>query len=241
MARPFLPDHVFWNNVAISAFDEACWPWKGRTDENGRGRCRFRRASDVLAYRAAYELEYGVIPDGMFVLHKCDWPLCCNPFHLFLGTQFHNMRDMKQKGRGVNPVLHGEDHGRCIISDADIARMRRRYAEGHITHAELAQMFNVSPTQTGRILRGESRGLEPLIQPKKRSGKLQPASKLTDAQVAEIRAIGVSDISYRELGERYGVSHTQIRNILSGKSRNAAINDTRSVPLFARLLVGESC
>jgi hypothetical protein len=38
----------------------------------------------------------------MQILHRCDNPQCCNPEHLFVGTQAENMADMRRKGRGRN-------------------------------------------------------------------------------------------------------------------------------------------
>jgi hypothetical protein len=59
-------------------------------------------AVSIGAHRLAWEIANGPIPRGLQVLHRCDTPRCCNPDHLFLGTQFDNMVDMHRKGRWRN-------------------------------------------------------------------------------------------------------------------------------------------
>lgn len=55
--------------------------------------------SRMGSHRFAYILAFGPIPTGMFVLHQCDTPRCCNPTHLSLGTQMDNYLDMVKKER----------------------------------------------------------------------------------------------------------------------------------------------
>ena len=89
---------------------EACWQWQGsfkispnRPKKNWHGQWRNKEGKVELTHRASWRLHNGKIPKGMFVLHKCDNPLCVNPEHLYIGTQFNNMKDMVDRGR-MNPV-----------------------------------------------------------------------------------------------------------------------------------------
>jgi len=52
-----------------------------------------------MAHRLAWEEAKGPIPDGLFVLHRCDVRGCINVDHLFLGTAKDNTHDMMAKGR----------------------------------------------------------------------------------------------------------------------------------------------
>jgi hypothetical protein len=75
--------------------------WGKRNSKSGHENNRYGTIG-VGTHRLAWELANGPIPDGMQVLHKCDNPRCCNPDHLFLGTQQVNMADMARKGRARN-------------------------------------------------------------------------------------------------------------------------------------------
>lgn len=78
-----------------------CLLWIGTWTHHGYGQIWAARNSKrmISTHRAAYELTYGKIPDGMCVLHKCDVRCCINPDHLFLGTDADNVADMIAKGR----------------------------------------------------------------------------------------------------------------------------------------------
>lgn len=52
-----------------------------------------------LAHRASYEEFIGPIQEGLHVLHRCDVRPCCNPTHLFIGTNQDNINDSVAKGR----------------------------------------------------------------------------------------------------------------------------------------------
>jgi hypothetical protein len=100
----------FWGYVEQGTWN-VCWPWQAHRNWCGYGRFSlyglFGVQRLVLAHRFCYQLSYGEIPKGMQVLHKCDNPPCCNPFHLFLGTQQDNIADMTRKGR------HRKHSGMC--------------------------------------------------------------------------------------------------------------------------------
>jgi len=92
----------FRSRVDVKGPDD-CWEWTagkipggyGAVWDNSIGRHQH-------AHRLAWELANGPIPDGMWVLHRCDNPPCCNPAHLWLGTQYENDKDRTRKQRCRN-------------------------------------------------------------------------------------------------------------------------------------------
>lgn len=136
---------------------DGCWAWTGNRNAEGRGLVRIDKVV-YYAYRVAYTLEVGQIPDGKHICHRCDNPSCVRPSHLFVGSHADNMRDMASKGRALGWVRsNGEGHHNARCSDEEVAKVRELYAKGGISQAALAQMFGVSQVTIGTWCRGEYR------------------------------------------------------------------------------------
>jgi hypothetical protein len=147
-----LPER-FWAKVDRRGPDE-CWPWLGHQNPDGYGRVYVNAAKGpVLAHRVAWEMEHGeTVPDGLFVCHRCDNPPCCNPADLFVGTHQENNADMQAKGR--TPRTAGDRNGKSKITEAAVAELRRKWATGGYTQAQLGQECGLHPATVSRIVRG---------------------------------------------------------------------------------------
>lgn len=143
----------FWAKVDCTAGLFECWLWTACT-ANGYGAI-YWHGHQRGAHCISYELAHGPIPDSLLVCHTCDNKLCCNPSHLFLGTNLDNAQDKERKGRGNQ--VYGENSGSCKLSDVQVIEIRRLHAAGNVTLAELGRMFNVSYVHIGKIVRHEKR------------------------------------------------------------------------------------
>ncbi len=141
----------FWSKVDIRSEDE-CWLWQGCLSKAGYGQIRFG-GKLYYAHRVAYSMTYGEIPDRMEILHTCDFPRCCNPNHLQLGTHDDNMKDMAQKGRGAR----GSRNGHAQLTADDVRRIRL-LAELGRTKRLIANEFGVNRRQISRIIHKERWG-----------------------------------------------------------------------------------
>lgn len=108
----------------------------------------------IDSHRFAYLLWNGPIPEGLWVLHSCDNPPCCNPAHLWLGTPLDNIRDMQAKGRNRT----GETNPMCRLSDEQVTQIRHRAAAGE-QGKKLAEEFGVSRGHISQIVSRQKRYL----------------------------------------------------------------------------------
>lgn len=131
-----------------------CILWSGPIASNGYGK-RQVHGRTVGAHRVAWEEANGPIPDGLFVLHRCDNPPCCNVEHLFLGTHVDNMRDMASKGRGV--VRRGADHPNCSLTEEQVQLARQLYRDG-VKQSDISRRFGIGKATASRLVRGVTHG-----------------------------------------------------------------------------------
>jgi hypothetical protein len=132
----------FWNFVSRKSEDE-CWHWTGQILSNGYGRISLGAKKDGSegAHRVSWKLHNKKdIPNGMFVMHKCDNPSCVNPYHLSIGTPKDNTQDMIQKGRKRTVSPKGEGNGKSLLNAEKVRLIR----SSKLNHAELGRQLGVS-------------------------------------------------------------------------------------------------
>lgn len=133
----------FLSRVAVRGPDE-CWEWQAALTKQGYGAMGVggRGVPIALAHRLAWEQWRGQIPEGMWVLHRCDNRRCCKPSHLFLGDQKANMGDCKAKGRARG--AEGEKHHKAKLTWQRVAEIRAKHAARAATAKDLASEYGVS-------------------------------------------------------------------------------------------------
>lgn len=147
----------FWKYLRIT--DTGCWEWQRGLSEQGYGKLYWN--GERYTHRIVWILCWGDIPEGLCVCHHCDNPPCCNPLHLFLGTDADNLDDMRKKGRWWVPV--GEDSAPAKMKTVQILDIIRRREEG-VPVKVLAEEFSLNPSTISKIaLRKRWKHLSPKI------------------------------------------------------------------------------
>jgi len=110
----------FWEKVDKKSDDE-CWEWTRCKVRGGYG--WFNTGEKYfLAHRFAWKFTYGDIPLGMLVCHTCDNPPCCNPKHLWIGTDKDNAVDRVKKNRQSRGTTN---HPKIRVSPEQVKEMRK--------------------------------------------------------------------------------------------------------------------
>lgn len=140
-----------------------CWLWAGHTSSAGYGKFHPDAKSSMLAHRFSYVMHVGPVAGDLFVCHRCDFPPCVNPAHLFVGTPADNVADKVAKGRqsrgeSVSAKQRGDKHWTtqkpypyrgeqipgAVLTAEKVLAMRAEYATGEWKQRDLAQKYGIS-------------------------------------------------------------------------------------------------
>lgn len=160
--RHMTEEERFWSKVERRNPDE-CWPWTAAKDKDGYGKFGVGGRT-IRSNRYAYAVTSGEIPHGLFVCHICDNPACCNPGHLWAGTNADNLADKAAKGRAP----HGSGHPNAKLTERDVVEIKDLLAMG-VPTAMVADIFGVVRRTVADISNGNTWGHveEPLTYGKK--------------------------------------------------------------------------
>lgn len=149
----------FWKMVDKRTKDE-CWEWIGGHNHGGYGNFKYypdindrKKRHTIVAHRFSYIIANGEFSRDLLILHKCDNPGCVNPNHLFIGTQFDNMNDMRSKGREWSNI--GTKNGRAKLDEDKVREIKLMVKEGK-TDVELSHKYNVAPVTIWQIRKGNN-------------------------------------------------------------------------------------
>ncbi len=120
-----------------------CWEWTGAKIPDGYGVIKISGKS-----RLVHRLMVGMFGKTLTkcCLHTCDNPICCNPKHLFEGTQLENIKDRtKKKREGMIKLTREQAH--------DIKHTNKYVG---MKQSEIAALFNVSQSTISYLKSGRN-------------------------------------------------------------------------------------
>jgi hypothetical protein len=155
----------FWECVDIKATND-CWNWNAGKDTLGYGMFQAKSTKGwnspekrslrcIRTHRISFALINERDPSGL-VCHNCDNPTCCNPGHLFEGSDTDNVLDMyrKKRSNNVHQKLTWEQvlEIRAIYPiDRPRSRGRARYKDPTPQYGEIAARYGVHWSTIERI------------------------------------------------------------------------------------------
>lgn len=131
---------LFWSRVNKGA-PNGCWEYTRARDKWGYGDVNFQ-GKHVQAHRLAWRLLRSE-PGELDVLHKCNNPPCCNPDHLYLGTDADNRKDQI----AARTTTWGERNPKAKLTNQQVVEIRaayKKYGPRKSNAPELAEKYGVS-------------------------------------------------------------------------------------------------
>ena len=145
-------DERFYSKIVVDQ-NTQCWIWQGKPNRN-YGRIKVLN-QQFYAHCFSYAKFVGENPNNLLVLHKCDFGMCVNPEHLFLGTPQDNMTDKVNKNRQSKGIKHRESFKNIKLTLDDIENIKKMRKEGKKLK-EISEIYKVCFQHVSRIVNNKS-------------------------------------------------------------------------------------
>jgi hypothetical protein len=137
-----------------------CWEWTSSVGSHGYGNwcCDLPGFPKLgTAHRRTYALFFEH-PGNLQINHRCGNRRCCNPDHLYAGTQKQNHADSVQHGTSSSPPRRqGGQNGFAKLVEYQVVEIKARLGNGE-KQKRLAEEFNVSISAIHLIKKGRNWG-----------------------------------------------------------------------------------
>jgi hypothetical protein len=132
----------FWSRVNRSGCNE-CWPWTGgrRSHKGFYGAFHIKIGEAKFLQESAHRIAWMITnnrPIQLQILHKCDNGICCNPAHLYEGTQKRNIKDSVERKRHYKTKL-------------SVEQVREIRSMKDINQSEVARQLGVNSGTISRV------------------------------------------------------------------------------------------
>jgi hypothetical protein len=138
----------FFSKVKV-ADEYSCWNFTGKKTSKGYGQLSMINET-WYAHRFSYLLFNGKLEPDLMVRHKCDNPICVNPYHLETGTHQDNMRDRNIRGR----TAKGTRNPNSKLTEEQVLAI---YKDERL-YKEISKQYGVLPDTISRIKSGRNWG-----------------------------------------------------------------------------------